>query len=887
MKIFRNKSSGEIKPEKVIEPPRLAQRLLSWYCRDEILEDLQGDLNEYFERNLQAKGLTRAKFIYWLDVLKFFRLYTVREPGFTNLYIYLIMISSYLKTFRRGLVRNKLFSFINIFGLAVSVSVGLLVVALLLDLSSYDDFQAKKDRLYRISTTFVIPESPPDELASTSVKAGQKIRESIPGIEDLTILRQGFSGDAKVGEKYLPLEATWADESFFKVLTYPLLKGDPATALKEPYSLVLSEKTARKLFGENEALGKIVTFDTLSYVVTGIAQDVTKFSHLRFDALVSFSTAEASIGKTSKSFYKWNSVWMNYVYVILQENTDKNALQANLDKMAAEENKALIAEEVKLSLQPIKEIALGKDLSNSIGPHISPATMWKLGGLALVVILSACFNYMNLSLARALRRAREVGIRKIIGAPGSHIFGQFLSESVFTTLLALIFAFVLFLFLRTQFLKFDPYLNDMVSLELSPKLIFYFILLALGVGIIAGFLPAVFFSRINALQVVKANSKFKVFRHLNLRKVLTVLQYSLSLIFIATTLIGYRQYKGFLSFDLGFKTGNILNISLQGTDADLFIKELTGIPAVQGVSRSRMITSVGNMHGSKMKYQDPRDSIRVWVNRIDENYLPMHKHVLLAGTNFVLHPKTGEEIEAIVNEQVLKRFNIAGGNPQKALGKVVVVDDKKLTIVGVLKDFHYGTVAKKIEPVMFSYSAKEPRGYVNVKIVSSDLQETMQSIENAWQKVDKVHPLDAQFYDDQIAHAYNEFLIMVRVVGFISFLAICIASLGLFGMVVFTTEIRLKEISIRKVLGATETGLIYLLSKSFLKLLAIAALIALPLTYFFFDQVVLKDYVYHLPMQVYEFITPLLIVVALAAILIGSQTLKAARSNPVKNLKTE
>ncbi len=889
--VYTNPTPRKEKSFEDIEPPKLAQRLLNWYCRGDIVEDLHGDLNEYFERNLKAKGVVRAKLIYWIDVLKFFRLYTVREPSFTNLYIYLTMISSYFKTFKRSLVRNKLFSFINIFGLAVSISVGLLVVALLLDLRSYDDFQAKKDRIYRVNTNFLRPTQPAMELASTSVKVGKKMRESITGFEDLTILRNGFYGDAHVGENYLPLDGRYADESFFKVFSFPMLKGDPATALKEPYSLILTQKTAKKLFGDAEALGKVVKFDTTNYVVTGIAEDVSKFSHLRFDALISFSTAEAKFSKEDPNFYSWGNIWQNYVYVTLPENTDSKALQTNLDRLSAQENKAQKDNKFTVTLQPLKDIALGRRLDNSIGPTMTPVVMWVLGGLAFVIILSACFNYMNLSIARSLRRAREVGIRKIIGAPVGHIFGQFLSESIFTALLSLIFAFLFFLFLRKQFLSLDPHLSDLVSLELSFKQIVYFLLLSVGVGIVAGFFPAVFFSRINPLQVVKDNSKFKVFRHINIRKALIVVQYTLSLIFIATTIIGYRQYKGFLNFDLGFKTENILNIRLQNNNSDLLIKELSEIPAVQAVSRSSMVTSLGSMHGTQLKYINPKDgskdSSSVSLNVVDENYLPIHQHKLVAGTNFKLRPKKGEESEIIVNEQVLKRFNIANQNPQKALGQQVIMDNKNLTIVGVLKDFHYGTMESKIDPVILLYSTDMPWGSANVKIKTNDLPATMASIEHAWKKIDKVHPIEAEFYDDQIEKAYAQFSVMVKVIGFISFLAICIASLGLFGMVVFTTETRLKEISIRKVLGATEGGLIYLLSKGFLILLGVAALIALPATYIFFDKVILTKFAYHLPMRVYEFLLPLLVLMVLASVLIGSQTLKAARSNPVKNLKTE
>jgi ABC-type antimicrobial peptide transport system permease subunit len=262
---------------------------------------------------------------------------------------------------------------------------------------------------------------------------------------------------------------------------------------------------------------------------------------------------------------------------------------------------------------------------------------------------------------------------------------------------------------------------------------------------------------------------------------------------------------------------------------------------------------------------------------------------MIAGKNFSAElsgPGKGEESEVIVNEQVLKRFGIGQDDPNKALGEIVTVDGKKLAIVGVLKDFHYGTIENKIEPVMLRYSS-EPGGYLNVKIASKDWPATLAAIEKAWRKIDKVHSLEAAFYDDQIERAYNQFSVMIKVIGFLAFLAVCIASMGLFGMVVFTTETRLKEISIRKVLGASEWKLIFLLSKGFLLLLTLAALVALPTTYLFFDNIILANFAYHQPIGLMELTTGVLVVMAIAFLMIGSQTLKVAQSNPAEVLKNE
>jgi putative ABC transport system permease protein len=876
-----------MKGEKPSYPPRWAERFLCWYCKPELLEDLQGDLNEYFERNIKSEGLRKAKLIYIIDVIKFLRIYTLRKPKFVDPLIQWIMIGSYIKTSSRSMVRNKLFSAINIVGLSVSMSVGLLVIAFTYDLCSYDDFHENKDRIYRVVSRYQQSDNPAINLASTSVKAGKTIQESLSGFEQLIIMRNGFAGDAVIGENIVPVSGIWASESFFKVFTFPLISGDPNTALKNPYAIVLTEKSAKKLFGTSEVLGKEIKFDTTNYIITGVMKDIPKLSHVKFEVLISFSTAEIKIGKEDPNFLAWGNIWQNYVYILFDEKTDPAAWQANLDKMNKEEAKALTTTTIDLSLQPLKEIVLGPHLSNNIGPSMTPLIVWVLAGLAFVIIISACFNYTNLSIARSIRRSKEVGIRKIIGASKSHVLGQFISESVIISLLALLFSFGLFLFLRGQFLGLNPFIEKTVALDLSLPLVVQFIGMALLVGVLAGLLPALFFSKINVIQVLKNVSALKVFRHITMRKALIVVQYTFSLIFITTAIIGYNQYKSFITYDLGFRTENILNIRLQGNKSDQLIKELTELPEVNEISKSLMITSVGSSHGADMKYKNPDDSAMVWLNMVDEHYVPLHEHQLIAGKNFSLRPKKGEESEVIVNEQVLKRFDIAKQDPLKAIGEVVIVDKIKLTIVGVLKDFHYGTVEDKIEPVMFRYSSDEPGGYVNVKISSANLPATRSAVEQAWKKIDKVHPIEATFYDDRIEDAYSQFSVMAKVIGFIAFLAICIASMGLFGMVVFTTETRLKEISIRKVLGANEGALIFLLSRGFLFLLALSALIALPLTYLFFDQVVLSHFAYHQPIGAIELFIGAGTIGMLAFIMIGSQTLKAAQSNPAKVLKSE
>jgi putative ABC transport system permease protein len=869
-------------------PPRWATRLLSWYCKPKLLEDLQGDLNEYFERNIKSKGVRKAKLIYILDVFKFFRLYTIRKPKFINFLINFIMIGSYIKTSGRSIVRNKLFSAINIVGLAISMSVGLLLISVLLDSYSYDKFHVNHARIYRVLSHYQYLENKDRNfMATTSLRTAKAIKENFTGPEDVAILRRGFNGDVTFGEKTIPLNGLWANESMFSLFTFPLLKGNPVNALKAPYSVVLTEKAAWKIFGDEEAMGKSIIFNyDEAYTITGIMKDVPTFSHIKFEMLASLSTREIT-EKDNADELAWDNLWNTYTYLKLPEQQDLALFQTNLDNLCAKENPSVKNTRVSLKLQPMDSIMMGDSLGNEIGPTMGSTLLWVLSGLAFVVILSACFNYTNLSVARSLRRTREIGIRKVIGAMGGHVIGQFVVEAMIISLSALVAAFSIFLLLRPHFKKIEPSLQELLTLTVSPFLVICFIAFALFIGVAAGFFPALFFSRTNAVQVLKNSGETRGFKKLTMRKVLIVFQYSVSLMLITGTLIINKQYKHYMNFDLGYSTENILNIRLQGNKAELLKKELNELPEVKGISASGMITSVGNSWGTSIKNPlNPEDSANVLLNVVDENYIPLHDHHLLGGNNFSPRSEEAEESEVIVNQQVLKRLNLSS-DPSLSIGEMIKVGDKDLRIVGVMKDFQYGRANNESQKeVIFRCTPKEIEN-LNVKLLSTDLPATYAKIETIWKKLDTVHPLEAKFYDAEIEESFKGLSASMKLAGAIAFLAICIASLGLLGMVVFTTETRLKEISIRKVMGATEGGLVYLLGRGFFALLGLATLIALPLTYLFFEKVMLPKIANHAPLGLLEGVVAIIGVTIIAVAMISSQTLKVVRSNPAEVLKNE
>jgi ABC-type antimicrobial peptide transport system permease subunit len=717
--------------------------------------------------------------------------------------------------------------------------------------------------------------------------AAKEIKNNVSGPEDVTIMHRDFSGDIAAGEKAIALRGLMADESFFNVFSFEMISGNPQTALKVPFSIVLTETSAKKLFNTTDVLGKIIRYNSeREYTITGVMKDVPKFSHFTFDMLGSLSSREI-LKKDDAREMQWDNMWSTYAYVVMPRDADLAALRTNLKALSEQHDKSVKLTHIELRVEPMDGIISGENRNNQLGPVIGGVVIKIFAAMTFIVLLSACFNYTNLSVARSFKRAKEVGIRKAIGALRSHVASQFIIESILISLMAVVLGFFVFLVIRPHFLEMESSLQTLLVLELSPKVIGLFVLFAIVVGIFAGVVPALFFSKLNAIQVLKNLSSKNIIKGVTMRKALIVFQYTVSIIFITGTCVIYKQYKHFIAFDLGFSTANIINIELQGNKDELLQKELEELPEVQAISKSMLVMSVGNYYGTHMKYhKTPHDSTVVFYNAINEKYIPLHDIDLVAGRNF--NPKTDSatESEVIVNKHVLKRFNIFPNEPEKALGDFIKVDGKDLQIVGVVDDFEYGRANNKSHKEIILRYTKEPR-YLNVKVLSKDWIATQAKIESIWKKIDSVHPVHAKFYDHQIEEGFQGLKASVKIGGFIAFLVIVISSIGLLGMVVYTTETRMKEVSIRKVLGATEGGILFLLGKGFFILLLIATIIALPVTYLFFTEVLLPEMGHPAPLGLFEFTVGVAMILAIALLMICTQTIKVARSNPADVLKIE
>ena len=795
------------------------------------------------------------------------------------------MIYNYLVAFARGLSRDRVFFFINILGLSLSLAIGMLSISFISDLTSYDHFQENKDRLFRIISTYQFKKDYTREIATTSNVVANSIQEDIPGIGVKTILRSNFTGEYIANGEAVPIDGIWADENFFEVFTYPLIAGDPENALKEPNSIVLTRKLALKLFNSTKVIGQTIKVDSILYVVKGITQDVPKLSHIQFDAIAAYSGIDLKLKQNDPDYYSWYNVWFTYVYVLSEKSANPETLNQALRSYCIKNNVDPYRN-VSLALQPLNEIALGKDLGNPIGPTIPPVAPQFLAILSLLIILSACFNYTNLTIGRSLKRSKQVMIRKIHGASRLQVMAQFISESILVSLLAAIFSMPLYMILKSWFFNVHPYISELVSLDLSSKILVQFLLLAVATGAVAGLLPSIHFSKLEALKTLRNAPAKSTFRGIGSFRLLIFCQFIFSLALVTATTIGYSQYKAIINFNLGFATQNIVNLQLHGHDRALLASEIRQIRDVKEVSSSMLIPSIGYLYNMHVKFKSSNDSIKVYINRIDDHYIGLHQHELIAGRNFSQDPFAAKH-QVIINEKLLRRLGIpASGEASQIIGEHLDVHGDKLMIIGVVKDFHYATIDRTIQPFMFLYSDNPKEGYLNILINPVNTQETLMAIADKWTLVDNEHPVEVSFFEDQIVQAYRAYLAIIKVTGFVATLAIVISALGILGIVVFSIQTKLREISIRKILGAGQIEIFFHFCKGLLLTLAIATIVVLPSVYLLLDQLVLITFAFHKPISLFDVLFGGTILWVLTLLIVLTQTIQAGAINPTQVLRT-
>lgn len=801
------------------------------------------------------------------------------------------MIKNNLLIAFRLMWKHKAFSFINIFGLAVSMSVCLLVIMLIQDMHSFDDFHQNGDRIFRINTMAIRKAGGAEPYASSPFPVGKTLADNYPDAEKVVSLVNAFNGEVTVDGKNLPVRGFFTSPSFFEVFSFRLLEGDPVNALKEPFSVVLTQEAAKRLFGDADPMGKILSRpETGDFKVTGLLAEPEGKTHIDFEALASQATLSImeKQGQISSVLENWNNYYFTYNYILLKNGGSVDGLTSGLTRIAGEKYAGLELESrdagYRFELQALGKINPGPALSNNLGGGMPAVLLWFLGGLSLMVMVLACFNYTNLTVARALTRAKEVGVRKVMGASRRQVFGQFLAEGVVFALVALALAYLLLKAILPGFKQIQLISVFDLTLEENGRLFAFFVAFAVAAGLVAGLLPASFLSGFKPVVILQKLESMRLFRRVGLRKVLLGAQFGISLVFISLVAVLYHQGRYAIAKDYGFDRENILNISLQSQPYDRVTQAISQMPGVERISAISHNMATWQDSGDDVRVNEGDDPIGVRDYSIDHNYIQNLGLTLLAGANFPEDPGQQQERFVIVNQKFVENFDL--GAPAEAVGKTIWLGDSvQAAIVGVLKDFNFKPLNYEIEPLLLRYLPSR-WNVLNVKLSGADMPATLSAIEAAWKSIDGAHPLEARFFEDVIQDTYAEFGDVMTIIGFIAFLAITIACLGLLGMAIFTAETRAKEVSIRKVVGAGIWDISKLLSKGYLGMLAAAVLIGLPVSYWL-GNLFLQQFAFHINLNLWVLTPGVGVLVLLGMLTIGSQTVRAAMANPVDSLRSE
>jgi putative ABC transport system permease protein len=801
------------------------------------------------------------------------------------------MIRNYFLTAIRHFWKNKSFSFINITGLALSMAVCLLLIIIIRDAHTYDRFHANADRIYRLNTEAIRKNGGSELYASSPWLVGATLVSNYSGIQASTFLYQNMTKDFKVEDRKFEQHFYFSNPDFFKVFDFSAKWGNLSTALAEPNALVLTRELSEKLFPGQDPIGKSVEIEDLGlFRITAVLNPFPGKTHLEFDALVSFASVPLleKEGKLERAKDDWKNYYLNYTYILLKPGARVIQANALLAKIAKENYSNLVLETrdagYRFYLQALHAIVPGPMLSNNMGRALSSGQLWFFSMLAIIIIISAAFNYTNLTLAKAMGRMKEIAMRKIVGSSKRHIFFQVLLESIITSMIALGIAVLILQLLIPPFARLQFIHSANINFNLDLTLILAFIVFAILLGIVAGLLPSLFLCAVNPLVLLQKLKTIPVLRHLGLRKSLLVIQFAISIIFVCLVTILYRQTEYGININFGTKRTHIFNVFLQGHSYDIIKNEFEKIHGVEQISGISSLMGTYWDETDDVRISKEKEAVRVRQYFVDENYLGNMDLQLTAGRNFIGNHQQKKEEYAIVNEKFVHQFNL--GTPMDAIGKSIFVGDSTMLIIqGVLRDFLYKPSNYELEPLLLRYNPKS-WAFLNLSIGSDHAIRTIASLESAWKKIDPYHPFDGRFYVDEIQRIFAEFRDVTWMISFIGFLGITIACLGLLGITMFAVQSKIREICIRKVVGASPLSLVRLLSGSYVQVLAIAILIATP-TAAFLGYKLLEEISQRISLSFVLFIPGIALILFLSFLTVGTQTIRAALLNPVRGLRDE
>lgn len=798
------------------------------------------------------------------------------------------MFKNYFKTAFRNLLQNKIYSFINIAGLSLGLACAILIMLYVNDEISYDRFHKNLGRIYRIDKQDRKKDGTAHYGSYTGYFQGPRFTASIPEIQSFVRFEPGQI-DIKAGADVQSQSVSFVDANFFSVFTFPLLSGDAKTALTQPNSVVITEEMAKKYFGSATAVGQTMLVNEagkfMPHVVTAIAKDCPENSSIKFQVLLPLKVSPADESN--------NGNWFSYfltTFVVLSPHADINTTQAEMDKVfKADANATISAMQIRYgikdmnitwALEPLTDIHLGKmvpDADEILSDKSNPMFSYIISAIALFILLIACINFINLTVARSVKRAKEIGIRKVIGGTRKQLMIQFLSESFILCLIAFGFAVTL---VSTVLPVFNELSNKALSITylINSKVMMGYAALFIFTGLLAGFYPAAVLSNYNPIQTLY--SRFNLAGKNYLQKSLVVFQFALASFLIIATLTIFFQFNYLTTQSLGYDDSNLITVkkpALTRHEAALFKQALMKNPDIVDVAPRNY-----GFNNNTVKAGADND-VNVVIETIDAAYLPLLKVSMAAGRNFSSDFPSDSTHSVLVNEAFVRQAHW-----KQAVGQQLTSyeNNQTYTVAGVVKDYHYKPLTEKIAPQIFTMNPAHSYGMVYIKIKPGTGTASLRYIANTFKDLFPLNAFAYNFKDQQNAMSYQAEAKWKKILLFSSLTTVFISCIGLFGLSVLSAEKRTKEIGVRKVLGASVSSIVFILSTDFLKLILVSLIISIPLVWMATHKW-LQNYPYRISLSWSLFASGGLLVILIALITVSFQSIKAAVANPVKSLRTE
>lgn len=843
-------------------------------------------MHEQFHVDVEERGIFKARVSYWLNAIRFINRHTLKRdanPDYQSS-TYFPMLRNYILVTLRSLRKNLVFSTINIAGLAIGLASCIIIFFYVQKELSFDEFHTKKDNIYRVTNTY--------ERASGTIRWARNppalapaIRTGISGVEQVTRLRGTDDHTYSIGEQvFVERNGFFADSLFLEMFDFELISGDRNTALDLPGSIVITQEMAQKYFGSEDPMGKSILFDnSQSLQVTGVLENIPSNSHIMFDLLISFSTYVVPDGYLEDiTSWKWAGFW---TYVQLSPSADPALIESYIRELYNQDSRAT-NRSILIELLPLPDIYLGSEKYSRMGTLMrigSPSTIYILITIAALVLLLAGFNFMNLSTAISLYRSKEIGVRKVMGAVKSKVAAQFLTESVLIALISLVFSLALIW-------AVEPYFTSILDIELPSTLAHYlgflpvFIAAAIVFGFFAGSYPSLLLSRFNPVQALRGSPTSGTSNKW-LTKSLMVIQFAVSIGLITISVIIIAQLNFVQGKDLGFDQENVLKVRITNEDMlrhseALRNRFLQNSRVLEIAQASHEFDGSASSGPAVIIGEDQDNAKQLAYYQTGYNFLNLMDIELLEGRFFSREFSTDPEAALVLNESAVASLGL-----EEPLGTRIRFNDRDRVVIGVIKDFNFASLHSPIAPmaIVMPFTVQD---LLLVKVAPGPVSELLSSLRTSWEDVLGPAPFDVEFLDEGIQQMYVKEQKLSNLIYVFSILTIILGCLGLYGLVAFTIHTKLKEVGVRKVLGASVQQIFFGLSLQFLVLILVANVIAWPITYYF-GNLWLESFAYRIDIEWWMFAISGSALLIIAILTISNQTIKAALINPVKILKAE